>query len=122
MPAVAVVGASADRSKFGNKAVRAYLRQGWTVYPIHPKEAAIEGQKAYRSVTEAPRPIDRIALYVPPEIGIKLLDDIASVKAQEIFINPGAENDALLEKAEALGLPAVQACAIVDVGESPSTL
>ena len=33
---VAVVGASADRTKFGNKAVRAFHDAGWTVFPIHP--------------------------------------------------------------------------------------
>ncbi len=122
MPTVAIIGASADRSKFGNKAVRAYVRMGWTVYPIHPKEPQIEGIPAYKSVKDAPRPIQRVALYVPPEVGIKLLADIQTVGPEEMFVNPGAENDALLAKAEELGIPAVQACAIVDVGVSPADL
>jgi hypothetical protein len=40
---VAILGASADRSKYGNKAVRAYQQQGYTVFPINPKESEIEG-------------------------------------------------------------------------------
>jgi uncharacterized protein len=122
MPSVAVVGASADRSKFGNKAVRAYLRQGWTVYPVHPKLAEIEGLQAYASVKDLPADVQRIALYLPPEVGLAVLPDLVRLKSAELFVNPGADSDALLEKAHELGLEPIQACAIVDVGESPSTL
>ena len=45
---VAIVGASADRRKFGNKAVRAYLRQGWKVYPVNPNRDEIEGIRVLR--------------------------------------------------------------------------
>jgi predicted CoA-binding protein len=66
MPSVAIVGASADRRKFGNKAVRAYQRRGWTVYPVHPTLGEIEGSKAYPSLRDVPGKIDRVALYLPP--------------------------------------------------------
>jgi len=122
MPAVAIVGASPDRSKFGNKAVRAYQRQGWTVYPVHPKADAIEGAKAYRSVRELPGPVDRILLYLPPEIGLTVLPEIAKLPPAELFVNPGAESGPLLARARELGLDPIEACAIVDVGESPSAL
>jgi hypothetical protein len=122
MPSVAVVGASSDRSKFGNKAVRAYRKRGWTVYPVHPKEPEIEGARAYRSIAEIPGPLDRIVLYVPPQVGIALLEEIAASRPRELFVNPGAENEALLAKARALGLEPILACAIVEVGESPSAL
>ena len=122
MPAVAIVGASPDRSKFGNKAVRAYQRQGWTVYPVHPKADAIEGAKAYKSVRELPGPVSRILLYLPPEVGLTVLPDIAKLPPAELFVNPGAESGPLLARARELGLDPIEACAIVDVGESPSTL
>ncbi len=122
MPSVAVVGASADRSKFGNKAVRAYVRQGWTVYPVHPKLAEIEGLKAYASVKDLPDTVQRIALYLPPEIGLAVLPDLVRLKQAELFVNPGADSDALIDRAHDLGLEPIQACAIVDVGESPSSL
>lgn len=50
MDSIAIIGASSDRSKFGNKAVRAYKRKGFKVFPINPKESKIEGLKCYRSV------------------------------------------------------------------------
>jgi uncharacterized protein len=122
MPSVAVVGASADRSKFGNKAVRAYVRQGWTVYPVHPKLAEIEGLKVYASVAELPDSVQRIALYLPPDVGLTVLPDLVRLRNAELFVNPGADSDRLIDRAHELGLEPIQACAIVDVGESPSTL
>ena len=122
MPSVAIVGASADRRKFGNKAVRAYQRQGWTVYPVHPSLAEIEGSKAYASVRDVPAPVDRVALYLPPEVGLTVLPDLVAVRPGELFVNPGADSTELLKKARELGLDPIEACAIVDVGESPSRL
>lgn len=119
MPSVAIVGASSAKHKYGNKAVRAYLRQGWTVYPVNPTEKLIEGLEAYPSVGDIPDPIDRVSMYVPPKVGILLLDGIKAKGAKELFVNPGAESDELITRAEALGLEPIQACSIVDIGERP---
>lgn len=119
MPVVAVIGASNDPAKYGNKAVRAYLRQGWTVYPVNPNEATIEGLKAVPGIEAIAGPVDRAALYVAPAIGRSLLAAIARKGVSELFVNPGAESDELLAEAERLGLPVVEACAIVDIGERP---
>jgi predicted CoA-binding protein len=119
MPSVAVIGASGARHKFGNKAVRAYLRQGWTVYPVNPNEAVIEGLTSFPSVSAIPGAVDRASLYLPPAIGIAVLDEIQRKGIRELWINPGAESDALVEKAERLGLNPIQACSIVDIGEMP---
>lgn len=122
MPSIAIVGASIDRAKFSNKAIRGYRNQGWTVYPINPKEAEIEGLKVYKSVKEIGVPLDRVTLYLSPKIGITMLEEIASVKPKELFVNPGAESDELMNRAGELGLNAVFGCAITDVGENPSML
>ena len=119
MPTVAVIGASNARHKYGNRAVRAYLRQGWTVYPVNPNETVVEGLPAFARVADIPVAIDRAALYVPPAVGESLLDELAAKGIKELFVNPGAESDALLERAERLGLGPISACAIVDIGERP---
>lgn len=116
---VAVIGASNDRRKFGNKAVRAFVRQGYDVKSVNPKTAMVEGLKAYASIAEIPGPIDLVTVYVPPEIGERLLPDIASKQPAELWINPGAESDGLLAKAAALGLAPIVACSIMGVGENP---
>lgn len=116
MPTIAIVGASPDRSKYGNKAVRAFLRGGWTVYPIHPTAGEIEGVPAYPDLRSLPGPVDRVSMYVPPAIGIALLEDIAALNPREFFLNPGSQSAELLAKARALGLEPVQACSIVNIG------
>jgi predicted CoA-binding protein len=116
---VAVVGASADRRKFGNKAVRAFDAQGWRVVPIHPSAAEIEGHRAYASVVDVPEALDMATVYVRPEVGLTLLGDLARKGIPEIWLNPGAESDALLAEADRLGLRVIAACSIVGIGESP---
>jgi hypothetical protein len=122
MPSVAVVGASRDRRKFGNKAVRAYLQQGWTVYPVNPSPGPIEGLAALASLRDVPAPVERIALYLPPELGVHVLPDVAALPHDEFIVNPGAESDELLARARTLGLSPLLACAIVEVGVSPASL
>ena len=117
---VAVIGASSNRNKFGNRAVRAFQQQGYTVVPINPHEAEIEGLKAYPSVLDVPGPIDMASMYVPPEIGEQVIDEIARKGIAEVWLNPGAESDELIERAEALGLNVIPACSIVGVGASPA--
>jgi hypothetical protein len=118
---VAIIGASADRSKFSNKAVRAFVRQGYTVIPIHPKETEIEGLTAYKSVVDVPGPVDMASLYLPPSIGERVLEDIARKGITELWVNPGAESPELVAKARGLGLKPIVACSIVGIGESPSS-
>jgi predicted CoA-binding protein len=119
MPSVAVIGASNAHHKYGNKAVRAYLRQGWTVYPVNPNETTVEGLKVYPTIADLPGPVDRVSMYVPPSVGITLLEAIQAKGTAELFLNPGSEDDALVARAEALGLETIQACSIVDIGERP---
>ena len=119
MPSIAIVGASTDRKKYGNKAVRAFKQGGWTVYPVNPGAAEVEGLPAFRSLAEIPDPVDRVSLYVPPRAGLAMLPDIAAKNPAEFFLNPGAESPELVEAARALGLNPLLACSIVNIGLRP---
>jgi len=116
---VAVIGASNDRSKYGNKAVRAYLRMGFKVYPVNPKEEMVAGLKSYRSILDIPDEIDRATLYVPPKVGLKIIEEIAQKGVGELYLNPGSESDELVDKAHTLGLEPILACSILAVGLDP---
>jgi predicted CoA-binding protein len=119
---VAVIGASSNRHKFGNRAVRAFQQQGYTVVPINPHEAAVEGLKAYASVLDVPGAIDMASFYLPPEIGLQVIDDVARKGIPEVWLNPGAESDALIARAKALHLQPIVACSIVAIGQNPYSL
>lgn len=116
---VAVIGASADRSKFGNKAVRAFLHQGYRVFPVNPRGGTIEGLRVWRSVRDIDEPVEMASMYVHPDVGIALLEELAAVGIKEVWLNPGAESAALVRRAWALGLQPIVACSIVGIGESP---
>jgi hypothetical protein len=120
MKTVAVVGASTNRSKFSNKAVRAFTAQGHRVYPIHPGADNIEGIKAYASVLDVPEHIDMATVYVSPNVGLTLLDDFKRKHITEIWLNPGTESPALLAAAKRQGLKVITACSIMGIGEEPS--
>jgi uncharacterized protein len=122
-PSVVVVGASTDRRKYGNRAVRAYVRQGFQVFPINPHAETVEGVRAYRSLTELPpRPIYRVTFYVPPAVGLQFIEQLAGKEVEEVWLNPGAESPELIARAEALGLPVKIGCSILDVGVNPHEL
>ncbi len=116
---VAVIGASDKRDKFSNKAVRAYLKQGYRVFPVNPRGGEIEGLAVYKSVMDIPVKLDRITVYLPPRLTFDVLDDIAKKGAKELFLNPGTESDEVVEKARSLGLDPILACSILDIGEKP---
>ncbi len=121
-PAVAIVGASHDRAKYGNKSVRAHLKAGYTVYPVHPTEKRIEGLPAFPDLASLPGPVQRVSMYVPPRIGIGMLEQVAALAPSEFFLNPGSESPELIARAERLGLQPIQACSILDLGEDPAEL
>lgn len=119
-PSIAIIGASNHRGKFGNRAVRSYLKQGYDVYPIHPTAPTIEGLPAYPSILDVPvTRLDRVSLYVAPEVGMQLIDDVAKKQPGEVWLNPGAENPELIAKARGAGLKVIVACSIVAIGANP---
>jgi len=117
---VAVIGASKDRAKFGNKAVRSYLAHGHRVFPVNPRADEIEGQKAYRSVGDIPAALDATLVYVPPHVTLRLLAEIARKGPGALYLNPGSEDDAVVRKAAELGLQPILACSILAIGDRPS--
>lgn len=122
MKTVAIIGASNDRGKYGNKAVRAFLRQGYQVFPINPRESEIEGLAACGSILDVPVKPRMISVYLPPALTLKVLPDIAARGCDELWLNPGTESADVLAEGERLGLNVVQACSIVGVGEMPNAL
>jgi len=122
-PRVAIVGASADRSKFGNKSVRAHLDAGYEVLPVHPKAGEIEGLPAFASLDAIPPGrLDRVSLYVPAAAALAVLEQAARREVGEVWLNPGADAPEVVARAKSLGLAVVRGCSILDVGGRPDRL
>ena len=117
---VAVIGASNDRAKYGNRAVRAYRAEGYRVFPVNPREKSIEGLEAYASILDIPAAVDRATVYLHPELTLRVLDEIARKGVRELYLNPGSESGEVIARAQELGLVPILACSIVEIGRSPS--
>lgn len=119
MPSIAIIGASVDRKKFGNKAVRAYKEKGFEVFPVNPKESEIEGLKCYSSVLDIQKKIDLASLYLPSEAGIKVINEVAKKGIKKIYLNPGTESREIIEKCLKSGIKPLMQCSILAIGKHP---
>jgi predicted CoA-binding protein len=117
---VAIIGASNDRRKFGNKALRAFRHQGYTVVPVNPHEKAVEGIPAVPSVLDIEGPVDMATFYVQPDVGVSVMEHVAQKRIPEVWLNPGADHPMVVKKARSLGVEPIVACSIIGIGESPS--
>jgi predicted CoA-binding protein len=117
---VLIIGASSNQSKYGNKSVRAHLRRGHTVLPVNPNEEEVEGLRTYPTVADAPGPIDRASFYVPPAVGATIMAQLAARgDVREVWLNPGAESQEVIEAARKAGFEPILACSIIAIGERP---
>jgi predicted CoA-binding protein len=117
---VAIIGASHERHKYGNKALRAFARQGYDVVPINPEVTAVEGYQAYPSILDVPGAVDMATFYVPPEIGLQVIEEVIQKGVREVWLNPGAESAALVARARNLGVEPILACSIIGIGDTPA--
>jgi len=102
--------------------VRAFVQQGYTVYPVNPRETEIEGLPVFKSIRDIPVRPEMISVYLPPLVLLKLLPEIAAKGCDELWLNPGTESGEVLAESEKLGLNVIQACSIVGAGVSPGQL
>lgn len=117
---IAVLGASRNRKKFGNKCVRAYQAAGFRVFPVNRREEAIEGLEVFAKLELIPGPLDRISVYLPPRETRRMLAEIADRGAREVWFNPGSADPETLRAARDAGIAVRDGCSIVDIGLSPS--
>ena len=116
---VAVIGASSHRHKYGNKALRAFAKQGYSVIAVNPNESEVEGYRTYPSVLDVPGEIDMATVYVQPDVAVRIIEELAQKGVPEVWLNPGADGPAVLRRARELGVNTIQACSIMAIGDSP---
>ena len=100
----AVVGASRDRAKFGNKVLRAYLQNGREVYPVNPTADEVEGLTAYTDLASLPQRVRSISVITPSPITETIVEQAGELGIKHIWMQPGAESVKAVERAEQLGM------------------
>ncbi len=114
----AVIGASTNRDKFGNKVLRCYQQNNKTVYPVHPVETEIEGINCYKSVNELPNDVKSISIITPPNLTEKIVDQAHAKGITNIWMQPGAQSDLAIQKCYDYGINVIAdgSCILVVLG------
>lgn len=119
-PLIGVVGASSNRSKFGNKVLRCYLENNRKAVPVHPHEAEIEGLACVASVAALPDEVESISVITPPQITEQVVEQAAAKGIRNIWMQPGAESPAAIDfcRQKGINLIADGTCVLVVLGFS----
>lgn len=103
----AVVGVSNNPEKYGTKVYHQLKKVGYKVYAINPKLDQFDGERCYSSLSSLPVVPDAISVVVPPKATEEIMDECARVGIQRVWMQPGSESDAAIQKGEAHGLKLV---------------
>ena len=114
----AVVGASTDREKYGNKVLRSYLQNDLRAIPVHPREAEIEGLTAYPDLSSLPETPHGVSIITPPPVTEAVVEEAIRLGIQHVWMQPGAESPAAVERAREAGLSVIAGgpCLLVAIG------
>jgi predicted CoA-binding protein len=114
----AVVGASKDRQKYGNKVLRSYLQAGRRVFPVNPIADEIEGRECYPDLASLPERVHGVSIITPPAVTEQIVEQAAAAGIEHLWMQPGAESPKAIARAEELGLSLIHSgpCALVVQG------
>lgn len=117
-PAFAVVGASDDRSKYGHKCYACYLQNQRKAYPINPKAQTVLGNQAFANIQSLPEKVESVSIITPPAVTEKVVDEAIALGVKNIWMQPGAESQAAIDRAQAAGLNVIAGgpCILVTLG------
>ncbi len=100
----AVVGASRDREKYGNKVLRAYLQRQRAVYPVNPTAKVVERLVAFPDLASLPQPVHGLSIVTPPQVTEQVVAQAADLGIRHIWMQPGAESDRAVDLAQQAGM------------------
>jgi predicted CoA-binding protein len=110
----AVVGASQDRSKFGNRVFRSLRGAGYEVYAVNPKGGELEGTEVYPSLADLPQAPEVVDLVVPPAVTEQVVREAHQLGMTRIWMQPGAESQEAIDYCHEHGIQVIHnACAMV---------
>ena len=100
----AVVGASRDRAKYGNKVLRVFQQAGRTVFPVNPNATEVEGLPCYPDLSALPQTVHGVSVITPPVVTLSIIQQAGQLGIQHIWLQPGAENRQSVQLARDLGM------------------
>ena len=106
---IAMVGASADKTKFSYGVLRQLSEIGYDILPVNPNPKILEirGLKVYRSLQEIEKSIDMVDVFRPKEELYAIAERAIAVGAKVLWAQIGVYDDEAAELAEKAGLQVV---------------
>jgi predicted CoA-binding protein len=92
----AVVGATDNAEKYGNRIFKNLTSRGYEVYPVNPNLKEIEGVKCYPNLSELPAKVDVVDFVVPPKVTESILKECKKLGLDNIWLQPGSESEAAI--------------------------
>jgi predicted CoA-binding protein len=92
----AVIGATDNAEKYGNRIFKNLTKRGYEVYPVNPNLKEIEGVKCYPSLANVPVKVDVVDFVVPPKVTESILKECKKLGLDNIWLQPGSESDAAI--------------------------
>jgi predicted CoA-binding protein len=93
----AVVGATDNPEKYGNRVYHNLRHRNYEVYPVNPRLETLDGEKCYASLTELPVKVDVVDFVVPPAATEAILKECLELGLENIWLQPGSESQAALD-------------------------
>ena len=110
---VVVLGASPKPARYAFKALKMLQDGGYTVIPVHPKVAEIEGVAVAPDLRVIDGPVHTLTLYVGPQRSAALHDDILALNPGRVIFNPGTESPTLEQALRHRGVECIEGCTLV---------
>ena len=106
---IAMVGASADKTKFSYGVLRQLSEIGYDILPVNPnpRVTEIRGLKVYRSLEEIDKPVDMVDVFRPSQELYGFAEQAIAIGAKVLWSQIGVYDDAAAKLAEDAGLKVV---------------
>ncbi len=110
---VVLLGASDKPDRYANRAFKLLRRHGHEVVPVNPALKELDGVPVVARIEDIIGPVDTVTIYLGSARLAPLIDALIALKPRRIIANPGTENDALRQRAAAVGIEYTEACTLV---------
>ncbi len=92
----ALIGASANKEKYGYKVFENLLNAGFCVLPVNLRGGEILGQKVYKNISKISQKIDVVIFVVPPQVTKDIIEDVRELGISKVWLQPGSEDDGVI--------------------------
>ena len=92
----AIVGATDDTTKYGNRIFKNLKSRGYEVYPVNLRLKELEGTKCYPSLADIPVKVDVVDFVVPPQVTEAILKECKELGLDRMWLQSGSESEAAI--------------------------